>query len=81
MQVKSIAKCSKGSSILQYFRPFIKVPFVITILDLSFLERPFYTGFTVLVSALNLVLLKQDLSYFENTVAEAPDQLASDEFI
>ena len=34
MQVKSIAECSK-ESILQYFRPFFKLPFVIKIFVLS----------------------------------------------
>ena len=46
MQVKSIAEYSKGS-ILQYFRPSLKLPFVINIFVLSIFERPFYTGFTV----------------------------------
>ena len=45
MQDKSIAECSKGS-ILQYCRPFIKLPFGIKILVLSNFELPFYTGFT-----------------------------------
>ena len=47
MQVKSIAECSNGS-ILQYFQPSIKLPFVIKIFILSIFEWPFYTGFTVL---------------------------------
>ena len=46
MKVKSIAECSKGS-ILQYFRPFIKLPFAIKIFVLSILEWQFYTRFTV----------------------------------
>ena len=44
MQVKSIAECSKGS-ILQYFRSFIKLPFVIMIFVLSIFEWPLKTGF------------------------------------
>ena len=46
MQVKRIAKCSKGdhSAILLTF---IKLPFVINIFVLSILEWLFYTGFTV----------------------------------
>ena len=43
MQVKSIAECSKGSRILQYFQPPLSYHFV-----LSIFEWPFYTGFTVL---------------------------------
>ena len=42
MQVKSIAECSKGS-ILQYFRPSLKLPFVIKIFVLSIFEWPIYT--------------------------------------
>ena len=39
--------------VLQYFRPFIKLPFVIKIFVLSIFERPFYTGFTVLFQSLD----------------------------
>ena len=45
MQVKSITECSKGS-ILQYFRPSFKLPFLIKIFAVSFFEWPLYTGFT-----------------------------------
>ena len=37
MQVKSIAECSKGS-VLQSFRPFIKLPLIINIFVLCFLS-------------------------------------------
>ena len=40
MQVKSIAECSKGS-ILQYSRPFIKLPVVINTFVLSILSGRF----------------------------------------
>ena len=46
MQVKSIAECSKWS-ILQYFRPSVKLPIVIKSFVLSIFQWPFYTGFTV----------------------------------
>ena len=48
MQVKSIAECSKGS-ILQYFRPSLKLPFVIEIFGSSIFEWQFYTDFTVCI--------------------------------
>ena len=50
MQVVSIAKCSKGSILLEHsaiFLTFIKLPFAIKIFVLSIFEWPFYTGFTV----------------------------------
>ena len=47
MQVKGIVECSKGS-ILQYFRPSLKLPFVIKIIVLSIFEWPLKRGFTVL---------------------------------
>ena len=40
MQVKSIAECSTGS-ILQYFQPSLKLPFVIKIFVLSILSGRF----------------------------------------
>ena len=52
MQVKSIAECSKGS-ILQYFRPFIKLPFIIKNFVLSIFKWPFYTAVTVSILNVN----------------------------
>ena len=46
MKVESIAECSKGS-VLQYFQPFIKLPFVFKTFLLSNFEWPIKTGFTV----------------------------------
>ena len=46
MQVKSIAECSKGRSILQYFRPSLSYQLLLRSFCLFF-EWPFYTGFTV----------------------------------
>ena len=52
MQVKSIAECSKGS-ILQYFLPSLKLPFIFKTFVLSFFEWPLKTGFTVLLKLWN----------------------------
>ena len=51
MQVKSIAECSKGGSILRehsaILLTFIKLPFVINIFVLSIFEWPYYTVFFI----------------------------------
>ena len=46
MQIKSIAKCSKGS-ILQYLLPPLTYQSSLNTFVLSIFEWPFYTGFTV----------------------------------
>ena len=46
MQVKSIAECSKGSS-LQYFRPSLSYHFALRSLFCLLFEWPLKTGFTV----------------------------------
>ena len=55
MQVKSITECSKAAIL----STFIKIPVVIDTFILSFIEWPFYTGFTVVwtLSLKNLLLL------------------------
>ena len=58
MHLKSVAECSKGS-ILQYFRPFVKLPFVIKTFVLSIFEWPLKTGFTVYWRPINRFFNRQ----------------------
>ena len=55
MQVKTIAECSKGEH-FAILSAFIKLPFVIKIFVLSIFEWPFYTGFTVLLNYIPVVI-------------------------